>query len=70
MMAKPRNLRFLSGLLFGVGVVALIDGYGEFATGEEGIVRLLLIPVSMFLLSFAVFQRARKQIGVSEADDA
>lgn len=69
-MANPRNLRFLSGLLFGVGIVALIDGYGEFATGEEGIVRWLLLPVSMLLLSFAVFQRARKQIAVSEADDA
>ena len=70
MMANKTYLRWISGFMFGVGAVALLDGYAEFASGEESMVRWLLLPTAMFLLSFSLFQRSMKKNQSSEASDA
>ena len=70
MMSNPKFLRTMSGVLFGIGAIAIVDGYAEFASGEEGLVRLLLLPTAMFLTSYSMFQRSRKEVVLSETDDA
>lgn len=70
MMESPKFLRIMSGVLFCIGAIAIIDGYAEFASGEEGLFRLLLLPTAMFLTSYSMFQRSRKKIQPSESTDA
>ena len=63
-------MRVFAALLFVIGTIALIDGYAEFASGEEGIVRWLKLPISQFLIGIAVFMSARdreKSIGANDA---
>ena len=69
-MNKPLTLRILCGFLFLVGTIALIDGYAEFASGEEGVVRWLLLPASQYMIAAALFMNARKQDQLSEAGNA
>jgi len=67
---KPHLQRLLSGVIFVIGTIALIDGYAEFASGEEGIVRWLLLPASQYMIAAALFMNARKQDQLSEAKNA
>lgn len=69
-MNRPRSLRLLSGLIAVIGTIALIDGYAEFASGEEGVFRWLLLPASQYLIAVTLFMNARKQDKLSEANNA
>jgi len=69
-MSNPKFLPIMSTVLFAIGVIAIVDGYGEYASGEEGILRLILLPTAMFLTSYSMFQRSRKEVALSEKKDA
>jgi hypothetical protein len=69
-MNNPRVLYTLSALMLTVGMIALVDGYAEFASGEEGIVRWLMLPASQFILGTVLFVRTRKNTKSEEAANA
>ena len=69
-MSNPKFLRIMSGVLFAIGAIAIVDGYGEYASGKEGILHLLLLPTAMFLTSYSMFQRSREEVALSEKKDA
>ncbi len=69
-MNNPRYLYALSAFLILVGTIALVDGYAEFASGEEGLVRWLLLPASQFILGTVVFVNTRRNFKSEEAENA
>ena len=69
-MKNPRYLYALSAFLILVGTIALVDGYAEYASGEEGLVRWLLLPASQFILGTVVFVNMKRNNKSEEAENA